>query len=119
MSRTHADAALGRIRIEDAMVPSLWWFEVRNILVVNDYRKRITEAGTNSFLRELVRLRIRVDREPEEGAVLRLARAHRLSVYDASYLELAIREAIPVATLDRQLAAVAVAEGVELIGANS
>ena len=97
------------------MVPSLWWFEVRNILVVNERRKRITESGTNSFLRELARLRIRVDREPEEGAVLRLARTHRLSVYDASYLELALREAIPVATLDGELAAAAVAEGMELV----
>jgi len=114
-----ADAALTRVRTEDAMVPSLWWFEVRNILVVNERRKRITESGTNSFLRELDRLRIRVDREPEENTVLRLARTHLLSVYDASYLELAIREAIPVATLDGKLAAAAIAEGTELIGATS
>ena len=114
-----ADAALARVRIEDAVVPSLWWFEVRNILVVNERRKRITESGTNSFLRELVRLRIRVDREPEESAVLRLARAHRLSVYDAVYLELALREAIPLATLDSELAAAAIAEGTGLIGATS
>jgi predicted nucleic acid-binding protein len=114
-----ADAALTRIRTEDAVVPSLWWFEVRNILVVNERRKRITESGTNSFLRELVRLRIRVDREPEEGVVLRLARAHLLSVYDASYLELALREAIPVATLDGKLAAAAIAEGTALIGETS
>lgn len=112
-----ADAALGRVRIDEAVVPSLWWFEVRNILVVNERRKRITESGTNSFLRELARLRIRVDREPEEGVVLRLARAHRLSVYDASYLELALRQAIPVATLDGQLAAATIAEGAVLIGA--
>jgi len=111
-----ADAALARVRIEEAVVPSLWWFEVRNILVVNERRKRVTESGTNSFLRELSRLRIRVDREPEEAAVMRLARAHRLSVYDASYLELALREAIPVATLDAELAAAATAEGTELIG---
>jgi len=62
-----ADAALAKIRLEDAVVPSLWWFEVRNILVVNERRKRITESGTTSFLRELARLRIRVDREPEES----------------------------------------------------
>jgi predicted nucleic acid-binding protein len=114
-----ANAALARVRTEDAFVPSLWWFEVRNILVVNERRKRITESGTQSFLRELARLRIRTDREPEERAVLRLARAHRLSVYDASYLELALREAIPVATLDDQLAAAAITEGTELIGTNS
>jgi predicted nucleic acid-binding protein len=114
-----AETALARIRIEDAVVPSLWWFEVRNILLVNERRRRIAESGTNSFLRELARLRIRVDREHEESAVLRLARAHRLSVYDASYLELALREAIPVATLDDQLTAAAIAEGTALIGATS
>lgn len=55
-----ADVAIARVRIEDAVVPALWWFEVRSILVVNERRQRITEAGTNSFLRELARLRIRV-----------------------------------------------------------
>jgi predicted nucleic acid-binding protein len=114
-----AEAAIARVRIEDAVVPTLWWFEVRNIFVVNERRKRITESGTNSSLRELARLRIRVDREPEESAVLRLARAHLLSVYAASYLELALREAIPMATLDAKLAAAAIAERTELLGATS
>jgi predicted nucleic acid-binding protein len=114
-----ADAALARIRAEDAVVPSLWWFEIRNILVVNERRKRIAQASTNSFLRELARLPIRVDRESEESSVLSLARSHRLSVFDASYLELALREGIPLATLDAELAAAAIAEGTELIGAAS
>ena len=112
-----ADAAFARIRTEEAAVPTLWWFEVRNILVLNERRKRITESGTNSFLRELSRLRIRVDRQPEEAAVIKLARTHQLSVYDAAYLELALRESIPMATLDAKLAAAAVAAGSELIGA--
>lgn len=111
-----ADAALETARTEEAIVPSLWWFEVRNILVVNERRKRITESGTNSFLRELARLRLRVDREPEESNVLRLARVHRLSVYDASYLELTLRAVAPLATLDTALAAAAAAEGAQLIG---
>src|SRR5437016_12772950 len=111
-----ADAAFARVKTEEAVVPSLWWFEIRNILVVNERRKRITESDTGVFLRDLAGLRIRIDREPEEGAVLRLARTHRLSVYDASYLELALREAIPLATLDGELAAAARREGSELIG---
>ena len=114
-----AEAAYARIKTEVAVVPSLWWFEIRNILVVNERRKRITESDTGVFLRDLSGLRIRIDREPEEGAVLRLARTHRLSVYDASYLELALREAIPLATLDGELAAAAIAEGAGLIGAAS
>ena len=110
-----AQAAFVRIKSEEAVVPSLWWFEIRNILVVNERRKRITESDTGVFLRDLAGLRIRVDREPEESVVLRLARTHRLSVYDASYLELALREAIPLATLDAELTAAARAEGSGLI----
>ena len=110
-----ADAAFVRIKSEEAVVPSLWWFEIRNILVVNERRKRITESDTGVFLRDLAGLRIRVDREPEENVVLRLARTHHLSVYDASYLELALREAIPLATLDAELTAAARAEGSGLI----
>jgi predicted nucleic acid-binding protein len=111
-----ADLALRRVRTEEAVVPSLWWFEVRNILVVNERRKRITESGTRSFLRGLNRIPIRVDRVPVEAEVLRLARAHRLSVYDAAYLELASREGVPLATLDRDLAGAARAENVPIIG---
>ena len=110
-----ADAAFVRIKSEEAVVPSLWWFEIRNILVVNERRKRITESDTGVFLRDLAGLRIRVDREPEQSVVLKLARTHRLSVYDASYLELALREAIPLATLDAELTAAARAEGSVLI----
>ena len=110
-----ADAAFVRMKKEEALVPSLWWFEIRNILVVNERRKRITESDTGVFLRDLAGLRVRVDREPEESVVLKLARTHGLSVYDASYLELALREAIPLATLDTQLIAAARAEGSGLI----
>jgi predicted nucleic acid-binding protein len=110
-----ADAAFVRIKSEEAVVPSLWWFEIRNILVVNERRKRITESDTGVFLRDLAGLRIRVDREPEESVVLRLTRTHRLSVYDASYLELALRAAIPLATLDAELTAAARAEGSVII----
>lgn len=111
-----AGAALARIRTEEAVVPALWWSEVRNILVVNERRKRIAESDTAGFLRNLARLPIRVDRSPDEAVVLRLARTHKLSVYDASYLELALREGLALATLDAELAAAARAEGVEVMG---
>jgi predicted nucleic acid-binding protein len=57
-----------------------------------------------------------VDRLPDEAGVLRLARTYRLSVYDASYLELALREAVPLATMDAALAAAARAEQAPLVG---
>jgi predicted nucleic acid-binding protein len=57
-----------------------------------------------------------LDIEPRQDWILRLARMHKLSVYDAAYLDLAQREAVPLATLDKLLADAALAEGVELIG---
>jgi len=99
----HARLAFHRIRTEEAVVPSLWWFEVRNILIVNERRHRIAETATAAFLSALARLPVREDHGPDETAVLRLARAHQLSVYDAAYLELAQREGLPLATLDVQL----------------
>jgi predicted nucleic acid-binding protein len=110
-----ADLAFRQIRTEEAIVPSLWWFEVRNILVVNERRRRIAESDTAAFLLHLSRLRVRVDRLPTEDSVLRLSRAHRLSVYDAAYLELAQREGVPLATLDTDLRKAAAAEGVPLL----
>ena len=113
----HPDARLAfhRMRSGEAVVPSLWWFEVRNTLVVNEHRKRIAESDTATFLLGLSRLRIRIDRAPDEGAVLRLARTHRLSVYDAAYLELAQREGLPLATLDADLKKAAAGEGVAIV----
>ena len=115
----HPDARLAfhQMRSEEAVVPSLWWFEVRNILVVNERRRRIAESDTAAFLLNLSRLRIRIDRLPDESAVLRLARTRQLSVYDAAYLELAQREGLPLATLDADLNKAAAAEGVVLNGA--
>ena len=113
----HPDAALAfrQMRSEEAVVPCLWWFELRNILVVNERRRRIAESDTAAFLSGLSRLRIRIDRAPDEGAVLRLARSRRLSVYDAAYLELSQREGLPLATLDADLKKAAAGEGVAIV----
>ena len=115
----HPDARLAfhQMRSQEAVVPCLWWFEVRNTLVVNERRRRMAESDTTAFLLSLSRLRIRIDRAPDESVVLRLARTHRLSVYDAAYLELAHREGLPLATLDADLKKAAAGEGVVLNGA--
>jgi predicted nucleic acid-binding protein len=96
-------------------VPAIWWFEVRNVLLVNERRRRLTAQETSTFFNALGRAKLQVDHRPVEAAVLALARTHRLTVYDAAYLELAMREAVPLATLDRALAAAAQAEGVSLV----
>jgi predicted nucleic acid-binding protein len=110
-----ASLALSRARTDEAMVPALWWFEIRNALVVNERRQRLGEPETAEFLDNLSRLRIVVDYAPNDRILLRMARRHRLSVYDAAYLELAQREGAPLATLDNDLARAARAEKVLLI----
>jgi predicted nucleic acid-binding protein len=111
-----ADSALDRTRSEGMIVPSLWWFEIRNLLIVAERRKRSTVDKTNAYLDQLKRLDLSIDLLPGEEKILHLARQHALTVYDASYLELAIRAAVPLATLDRKLAAAAQYEAVSLIG---
>ena len=111
-----AALALDRIRADEVRVPSLWWFEVCNALIVNERRGRLTQAEMSAFLRGLSRLGVMVDREPNEEHVLMLARRHQLTVYDACYLELASRESLPLATLDTDLGNAAHREKVQLIG---
>lgn len=110
-----AEAAFARLRDSDAAAPILWWFEIRNILVMSERRQRITPAQTAQILTRLAELPLRLDVAPESAVVMGLARDHGLTVYDAAYLELALRLAIPLATLDRALADAASAAGVELL----
>ena len=97
-----------------AHVPSLWWFELRDTLVVGERRGRLTEDDTESFLSSLNAFDIRVDGVPSDHAVLHLARRHRLTVYDAAYLALAGSRRAPLATLDKQLATAAHVDGLAL-----
>ena len=112
-----AELAFARAQAENTVVPGLWWYELRNVLILGERRSRLTEQQTARFLRSIARLSIAVDDDPGEIEVLALARRHRLTVYDAAYLELAVREALPLATLDAALARAARAEGSTLIGA--
>jgi predicted nucleic acid-binding protein len=100
---------------ETALVPSLWWYEVRNILIVNERRGRITPLRTVNFLKAIDELSIVTDFSQDESIVLELARQSRLTVYDAAYLALAMRQCIPLATLDKDLRDAALAAGVPLL----
>ncbi len=110
-----ADAALFRLRSQPAQVPSLWWFEVRNALFMCERRRRITEAETAAFLLDLGFLPISLDRSPDEARILGLARTHKLTLYDAAYLELSQRASLPLATLDAALRRAAEQVGVALV----
>ena len=112
-----ADVAMDLLNEDSAFVPILWEWEIRNTLIVNERRGRKLESETTNFLARLARFPIVIDRSSDESAVLTLARRHRLTVYDAAYLELARRRREPLATLDKKLAAAAQAESVALLAA--
>ena len=113
------EAAFDTVTRVETRAPILLYYELRNALLVSERRNRITEAMSAAFLRDLALLPIRLAPAPDDDDVslMTLARKHRLTVYDAAYLELARREALPLATLDRALEKAAVAEGVALFGA--
>ncbi len=93
----------------------MWWYEVRNALLISEWKKRSTEARTAKALRHLARLPVLVDTTPDEAVIFRLSRHYHLTFYDAAYLEVAARRAIPLATLDRALERAARKENVVLI----
>ena len=115
LAETHI--LLRRLGGETAVAPSVWWFEVRNLLLMAERRDRIDAAGSAALMADLEELSVEIDGNPSSGALLALARSHRLSAYDAAYLELAARRGLPLATLDQALAAAARAEGVAVLPA--
>jgi predicted nucleic acid-binding protein len=102
---------------DGGIVPRLFWFEIRNALLIGERRKRFDQVVSSRFLARLDALPIDVDHRPSSDQVLALARRHSLTGYDAAYLELALRSAAPLATLDRELASAAAAQGVSLVRA--
>jgi predicted nucleic acid-binding protein len=114
----YADAVLDLLPGAEALVPAIWPLEVANVLLVAERRKRINEAQLARLVELLRSLPVIVDRGTLDrvmGAVLPLAREHKLSAYDAAYLELAMREGIPLATRDDRLAEAAHRCGVPLV----
>jgi predicted nucleic acid-binding protein len=111
-----AERAFARIAQDPIVAPCLWWFELRNVLMVSERRGRIDPAQSAKALRLLAALPVAIDMEADEQALMQLARRRRLTVYDAAYLELALRKGYPLATLDDALAEAARAEQALLIG---
>jgi predicted nucleic acid-binding protein len=104
----YSEAALAALAGSAAVVPGLWPLEVANVLLVAERRGRLTPEDGRQFLVLLAGLPITVDVAiPDPREILTLARVHRLSAYDAAYLELAVRDRLPLATRDRTLRAAA------------
>jgi predicted nucleic acid-binding protein len=117
-----ADEILDHLASAEAIVPVIWPAEVGNALLAAERRKRMTAAGVSRSLGLLGELNIQVDAASTHssvGDVVALARSAKLSVYDASYLFLAMREGIPLATLDLALGEAARKAGVAVLPATS
>jgi len=110
---------LARVADRGAWVPGLWKLEVANVLEVGVRRGRHDTAFREATLADLALLPISVDPDADRhawSATLRLAERHKLTLYDAAYLELAQRRGIPLATLDTELRQAASAEGMIVLG---
>jgi predicted nucleic acid-binding protein len=111
----HVGLAWEMVRAEPATVPTIWWYEIRNLLLMAERRKRLSSADAETAWQKLRLLRIEMDTIPDEQRSLGFARRHTLSFYDAAYLELAQRLGYPLATRDHALARAAKHERVSLI----
>ncbi len=102
----------------EAITPALWRWDVGNVLLMAERRRRITAAESHRHLTSLQTLPVETDEHASReawNAGLFLARGHKLTLYDAAYLELAIRRGVPLGSLDRELRHAAKAEGVRLL----
>lgn len=106
------------LKERSALVPVIWTLEVPNVLFVAERRGRLQNGEVERFIEMLRTLPITLA-SSEHGLIpdriLGLCRAHRLTTYDAAYLDLAIRNGLPLATFDQALRVAAKAVGVALL----
>ncbi|MGB8693018.1 MAG: type II toxin-antitoxin system VapC family toxin [Steroidobacteraceae bacterium] len=98
-----------------AQVPAIWGLEIANVIAKSESRGLLLASRSQAFLNTLSALPIVCDFQTHANALnntLQLSRQHHLSAYDASYLELAMRLGLPIATLDGNLAKAALKGGV-------
>lgn len=113
-----ANAILERTIVEAIVVPTHWALEVANGVVMGERRGRASQDQAARLMQRLDAIDIEVDDIGHESVmtfIMPLARAHRLTVYDALYLELAERRGLPLATFDGALAAAARSVGVRVL----
>lgn len=112
-------ALLDRLENESALVPELWFLEVANVLALAERKSRIEAERSVEFIHQISKLQMQVDTDAAGRAfteVLDLARDHSLTAYDATYLDLALRRNLPLATLDEPLRKAAKRLRVKLLG---
>ena len=113
------NALLSRLVIETALVPAWWFIEIANVLTMAERKGRITARQSDAFIADLAKLGLEQDDEAPGRAfthLLPMCRTHRLTSYDAIYLDLALRRSLPLATLDDDLRKAAKKMRVALLG---
>ena len=113
-----ADQLLLSVNEHVWLAPALLQLEIANALLVGERRKAVSEAQVVDFLHRFDQLPIRIDGDGtsvRRAAVMALAREYGLSAYDATYLELAQRRRLPLASMDRALCSAAAAIGVVVL----
>jgi predicted nucleic acid-binding protein len=116
-SSDYADRIAARFPDLDPQVPQLWHLEMANALLMGERRGRCTQSDITNWTKYLSSLPITVDDQTQVqawGDTLNLARAQNLTAYDGSYLELALRRGLPIATEDARLRTAAAAVGVPI-----
>jgi predicted nucleic acid-binding protein len=111
------DRAQAEVLADGAIVPFIFQIELANALLKLERRRRLTPVQLDSALKGLDLINLEIDTATLDvvaATLLPLARKHILSLYDAAYLELALRLRLPLATRDVQLAAAAQAAGAQL-----
>ena len=115
----YAGKVLDAMKKTSAFVPVTWGLEVANVIAKAEAKALVTEARSGAFLEMLEGVDIEVDTATSAHALsdtLQLARRYKLSAYDASYLELALRQGIALAALDEDLQKAAKKAGVKKFG---
>lgn len=102
----YSENVINTLQKKDAIVPPLWPLEVTNVLLIAERKKRISHLKSTAFKELLNQLPIHVDQNATVrcfGSVMELAREQQLTSYDASYLEIALLNKLPIATLDKAI----------------
>ena len=115
--QVYAESVLKSLIDSEALIPNLWHLEASNVLLGAEKRKEVGTGEVERFISQLENLPLRVDASTYQQSLNRimvLARSYKLSSYDAAYLELALREGLPLATLDRGMIKAARKAGVDI-----
>jgi predicted nucleic acid-binding protein len=111
-----ADQVMADLRSAPGLMPSLFWFETRNIFLMAERRGRLAAGEAVLSMAQVRGLPLQDEGAGGDPLVLALAARHALSAYDASYLALAVQLGLPLTTSDKRLVAAARLDGIDVRG---